>query len=187
VIRRTLLAALSCLLLASGLAVAPADAATPSRQQWLSDVDQAMYGSQRYVDRRVSSGGSMLAVNFDIDNTALATYYDGGGPVVRVLRFAKHARGKGVRLLFNTGRISGDGRLQRAKRQLTRAGYVVTEVCGRTSSHETLTHSKQRCRRHFVAEGYTLIANVGNRSTDFAGVDNYEKAFHLPNYGNQLG
>jgi hypothetical protein len=73
----------------------------------------------------------------------------------------------------------------RAKRQLEHAGYTVTEVCGRRSG-ESLTHSKQRCRQHYVAEGYTLIANVGNRRTDFTG-SGYERAFRLPNYANQLG
>ena len=61
---------------------------------------------------------------------------------------------------------------------------MVTEVCGRAHG-EGLVHGKQRCRRHFVDEGYTIIANVGNRSTDFTG-GNYERAFRLPNYGNQL-
>jgi hypothetical protein len=37
-----------------------------------------------------------------------------------------------------------------------------------------------------VADGYTVVANVGNRATDFEGGD-YERAFSLPNYGNQLG
>ena len=49
-----------------------------------------------------------------------------------------------------------------------------------------MTTSKQRCRQEFVAKGYTIIANVGNRSTDFVG-KNYERAFKLPNYGNRLG
>ena len=31
-----------------------------------------------------------------------------------------------------------------------------------------------------------IIANVGNRCTDFVGGD-YERAYRLPNYGNRLG
>ena len=34
--------------------------------------------------------------------------------------------------------------------------------------------------------GFTIIANIGNRSTDFVG-GNYERAYRLPNYGNRLG
>jgi hypothetical protein len=186
VIRRVLVTALNCLLLTAGLSLAPAEAAMPSKSQWLADVNTKMSGSQAYVDDRVArAGGGKLAINFDIDNTTLATHYAYGAPVRRVLRFANHAKAKGVTLLWNTGRLTGDGRMVRAKRQLQRAGYTVTEVCGRRRG-ESLRHSKQRCRRHYVVEGYTLIANVGNRRTDFTG-GGYERAFRLPNYGNQLG
>ena len=162
----------------------PAQAAeVPSKEQWLSDTRQAMDGSRAYVGRRVDQGGRRLAVNFDIDNTSLATYYAKGTAVPVVLRFAKYARSQGVTLLFNTGRERGH--LAGVARSLRRVGYDVREICGRKPG-ERLSHSKRRCRAHFVAEGYTLIANVGNRSTDFAG-GNYERAFRLPNYGNALG
>jgi hypothetical protein len=71
-----------------------------------------------------------------------------------------------------------------ARRQLERAGFRVSRICGRVRG-ERLAHSKVRCRKRFVDEGYTLIANVGNRDTDFAG-GYYERAFRLPNYHNQL-
>jgi predicted secreted acid phosphatase len=145
-----------------------------------------MSGSWTYLDQQVAAEGDRrLAINLDIDNTSLATYYDRGKPVARVLRFTRHARSEGVQLLFNTGRLTGGGRMARATRQLEAAGYVVTEICGRRSG-ESLTHSKQRCRAHFAHEGYTLVANVGNRSTDFTG-SGYQRAYRLPNYGNQLG
>ena len=162
----------------------PAQAgAPPSKEQWLADTRQAMDGSRSYVGRRVERGGHRLAINLDIDNTALATYYAEGTAVPVVLRFAKYARGQGVTLLFNTGRERGH--LAGVARSLRRVGYDVREICGRKPG-ERLTHSKQRCRRHFVAEGYTLIANVGNRPTDFAG-GGYERAFRLPSYGGALG
>ena len=34
--------------------------------------------------------------------------------------------------------------------------------------------------------GYRMIANIGNRRTDFVG-GNYMRAYRLPNYGNRLG
>jgi hypothetical protein len=186
-IRRLLVTALLAAALPLSLAVAPAEAALPSKKQWLSDVDDAMTGSWTYIDRQVAHrAGRRLAINLDIDNTSLATKYDYGAPVRRVLRFTRHARSQGVVLLFNTGRVQGDGRLVRAKRQLTRAGYVVTAICGRVSKRETLTHSKQRCRARFVAAGWTITANVGNRRTDLTG-GHYDRAFRLPNYSNRLG
>ena len=172
-------------LLGSLLVVSPAQARSlPTKQRWLADTRQAMYGSRTYVQQRAAQGGTKLAVNFDIDNTTLASYYAPGKPVARVLRFAKYARSHGVRLLFNTARPAGDGRLLRAKRSLEKVGYRVAGICGRKQG-ETLRQGKQRCRRYFVSQGYTLIANVGNRETDFVG-GNYERAFKLPNYNNQL-
>jgi hypothetical protein len=178
----------AALLLAFGGATvlqAPAEAAVPSETQWRADVYDAMVGSQRYVDSRADSGAPGLAVNLDIDNTSLASHYAYGEAVHRVLRFARDARAHGVVLLFNTGRVAGDGRIYHARLQLIRAGYLVTEICGRTSASEGLSHSKRRCRQHFVGEGYTVVANVGNRSTDFTG-GNYERAYRLPSYDDQL-
>ena len=164
------------------LLVAPAQAALPSQERWVADTYTAMYGSRSYVGARVTQGGHRLAVNLDIDNTSMATKYAPGTPVAVTLRFARYAKAHGVTLLFNTGRDRT--RLTGITAQLRAAGYAVTEVCGRKAG-ESLTHSKQRCRQHFVDEGYTLIANVGNRSTDFTG-GGYERGFKLPDYGNQL-
>ena len=183
---RLLLPAVLCATVLSPLlGAAPAQAAVPAKTTWLADVSKAMDGSQRYVDRRAAQGGKRLAVNLDIDNTSLASHYDYGTPVRTVLNFARNAHQDHVAILFNTGRVVGDGRIARARRQLVAAGYHVTEMCGRSSSSEGLAHSKQRCRRHFADEGYTILANVGNRATDFSG-HGYERAFRLPNYSNQL-
>jgi predicted secreted acid phosphatase len=157
----------------------------PTRAQWLADVKVAMQGSRDYVKQRVASAapGERLAVNFDIDNTVLATYYDGGGPIPLMTRFSRLLERQGVAMVFNTGR-SADQRAQTIK-QLTRAGFPVAGVCLRNKG-ETLPVGKQRCRDGFIAEGYTLIANVGNNDTDFVG-DGYERAFELPNYDGVLG
>ena len=153
----------------------------PTRAEWLADVKAAMKGSRGYVRERVASktADERLAVNFDIDNTVIATYYDGGGAIPQMLRFSKLLDRLGVDLVFNSGRLADQQ--SRTVRQLTRAGFPVAEVCLRTKG-ETLPVGKQRCRDHFIDEGWTLIANVGNNDTDFVG-DGYEKAYRLPNYG----
>jgi hypothetical protein len=183
---RALCAALLTVVGLVPVAASPAEAALPPQSRWTADVHQAMKGSLAYAERRVASGGGRLAVNLDIDNTSLATQYDQGRAVARVLRFARYAESQGVSLLFNTGRVRGGGAMVRVAATLERAGYSVTGICGRASDAEGLSHSKQRCRSRFVGQGYTIIANIGNRSTDFTGGD-YERAFRLPNYGNQLG
>jgi predicted secreted acid phosphatase len=157
----------------------------PTRAQWLADVKAAMKGSRPYVRERVAAKGAdeTLAVNFDIDNTVIATYYDGGGPIPLMLHFSKLLHRLGVHLVFNTGR-SADQR-ERTMAQLTRAGFPVSALCLRNKG-ETLPAGKQRCRDGFADAGYTLIANVGNNNTDFVG-DGYEKAYRLPNYRGVLG
>jgi|1186.fasta_scaffold15095_2 predicted secreted acid phosphatase len=161
--------------------VATAKKAVPTRTQWLADVKAAMKGSRGYVRQRVAAKTSdeKLAVNFDIDNTVIATYYDGGGAIPQMLRFSKLLDRLDVDLVFNSGR-SADQQ-QRTVQQLTRAGFPVAQLCLRNKG-ETLPVGKQRCRNSFVDDGYTLIANVGNNDTDFVG-GGYERAFRLPNYG----
>lgn len=186
---RLLLSLVTSVLVALPLTSSPAQAALPSKHQWYLDTFTALHGSRDYVGARVAKaqerGESKLAINLDIDNTSLASHYDYGQPVAVTLRLAQYAREHHVTLLFNTGRVEGDGRLRRATRQLEAAGYDVGLICGRGSSREPLADSKQGCRQHFVDLGYTIIANVGNRSTDFTG-GNYERAYKLPNYDNQL-
>jgi hypothetical protein len=165
-----------------------ADAAKlPGKKQWVSDTYKALSGSRIFVRDRVArssnQGGTKLALNLDIDNTSLATKYDTGKPVAATLRLVEYARSKGVYILFNTGRNVKQRNATIAG--LKRAGYPVDGLCAHYKG-EPLRHSKQRCRQSFTDNGFTIIANIGNRSTDFVG-GNYEKAYRLPNYGNRLG
>jgi predicted secreted acid phosphatase len=162
--------------------VSPSQAAMPSYKKWLADTRAAMYGSRAFVDARPAAPGEQLAINLDIDNTALSTKYRPGRATPVVLRFAQYAHSRGIKVFFNTGRQSG---LTNVAAQLRRVGYPVDAICGRAYG-ESLTSSKQRCRQQFTTGGFTIIANVGNRSTDFVGT-NYERAFKLPSYGNRLG
>ena len=109
----------------------------PTRTQWLADVKTAMEGSRPYVRERVASADAdeRLAINFDIDNTVLASYYDGGGPIPLMTRFSRLLARKGVAMVFNTGRATD----QRARtiKQLTRAGFPIAALCLRNKG-ETL-------------------------------------------------
>ncbi len=182
---RRLLAALLLAMTMVLTAMVPSSQAArlPSKQQWEADTATALSGARSFVAARVARGGTKLALNLDIDNTSLSTYYDTGKPVPATLRLVQYAKSRGVSILFNTGR---NVRL-RAKTiaQLKRAGYPVDGLCAHYRG-ESLAHSKQRCRASFAHNGFDLIANIGNRSTDFTG-GNYERAFKLPDYGNRLG
>ncbi len=155
----------------------------PSERQWLRDTVSALAGSRAYVRDRAARGGGQLALNLDIDNTSLRSHYDPGRSVPATLRLVRYAKSKGVYILFNTGRNVRQRSATIA--ELKRAGYPVDGLCAHYK-HEPLAHSKQRCRAAFVNNGFTLIANIGNRSTDFVGGD-YERAFRLPNYRHRLG
>ncbi len=159
----------------------------PTREQWIKDVNKALRGSRAYLRDRTATveAGARLAINFDIDNSAVSTYYDGpkATAIPRVLAFASLARSLGVDLVFNTGRINTQR--QRTLTQLSALGYEVAQLCLRKKG-EAIPASKQRCRDSFAAQGWTLIANLGNNPTDFVG-DGYERAYRLPNYGGELG
>jgi len=185
--RTPFLAALACavaLVVALLPSSSPAASRLPSEKQWHQDVRKVMRGSWAYVDSRVAGSHAKLAINLDIDNSSVASHYRPGTAVPAVLRFAKHAHRLGVALLFNTARH--DETLKAARALLEKAGYPVTAVCGRTSVKEPVAHGKQRCRAHFIKQGYHLIANVGNHVTDFSGPRNYGRAYKLPSYGRGL-
>ncbi len=184
VLRRLLSAALLALVLVLTALVPSTQAAKmPSRKAWLHDTVTALAGARPYVANRAAKGGGKLALNLDIDNTSLQTYYAAGKAIPATLRLVRYAKSKGVYILFNTGR--NVSKRKHTIAQLKRAGFPVDGLCAHYKG-EPLAHSKQRCRTSFVNNGFHIIANVGNRSTDFVG-RNYERAYRLPNYGNRLG
>ncbi|WP_147455897.1 HAD family acid phosphatase [Nocardioides mangrovicus] len=170
--------------LVMGVQASAGAAPLPTRKAWLADTVRAMKGSQAYVRQRVDAQqkGQKLAINLDIDNTSIQSHYAYPKAVPVTQRFARYATKHGVTLFFNTGRYADQ--LGAISKVLTKAGYDYTRICGRQHG-ESLTHSKQRCRAQFYADGYTIIANVGNRATDFVGGD-YEKGFRLPGYAGKL-
>lgn len=182
---RVLLAAVLLALVAATTTAAPASArALPSKATWSKAVKKAMTGSQAYLTDRVDAAdGAPLAINLDIDNTSLQTTYRRGRAVRPVLALATLAHELGVAVFFNTGRTSV--KASGVAAQLQKVGYTVDSLCTRELG-ETLVEGKQRCRASFVAQGYTIVANVGNNPTDFEGGD-YERAFTLPNYRGRLG
>lgn len=163
--------------------VAPAQAAgLPSYEQWQADVKQVMDPAIPWLEQRVAQGGGKLAIVLDIDNTALETEYHSGKPNKPVLAVAKWADDHGVAVLFATARSSVSS--GSTSNQLKNAGYPVDGLCTRNAL-ESIAAGKQRCRKEYTEDGYTITANIGNRPTDLQGGD-YEKGFKLPDYDGQL-
>ncbi|MCC2273923.1 hypothetical protein LKL35_00445 [Streptomyces sp. ET3-23] len=180
------LAALAAVTLpAASLAGATAAQAAPVRavpgyQTWQADVEQAVAPVIPWLQNRLGEGVEKPAIVLDIDNTALETYYHASranGPVLNVARWAEE---HGVAVLFVTARTSSAS----ARQQLEDAGYPVDAVCTRDHG-ESKGEGKARCREELTGDGYTITANIGNRSTDFEG-GYFEKGFKLPDYNGQL-
>ncbi len=141
-----------------------------------------MAGSRAYVRQRVAAKApdEMLAVNFDIDNTVIATYYDGGGAIPKMLKFARFLE-RARRGAALQQRPAGQRCEQRTVGQLEprrlprRRPLPAGQGPARSPSASSAAATSSSPR------GYTLIANVGNNDTDFEG-DGYERAYVLPNY-----
>jgi len=186
--RSTLTAVLMMVLLLIGVASSSSAQAAhkkrlPSKKQWYAQVARAMKPAFPYLRSRAASGQKNLAINLDIDNVSLASFYDRKAPIPDTLRLAKQARKLGVKVYFNSGRNAA--KLAEVAPLLEAAGFAPSGYCGRLDG-ERLAASKQRCRQEFVDRGKTIIINVGNNATDFVGT-NYELGIRLPNYGKRLG
>lgn len=158
----------------------------PPKKAWLADVAAVLAPSVDYLDRRVAGltrrERGRLAIVLDIDNTSLASHYNWPKPVRKTRKLARRAESHGVKVFFVTGRLTNDALKQAPV--LKRAGYQVDGICGRRSG-EGLAKGKIRCRKDLISRGYTLIASVGNRKTDFTG-GLVERKFKLPSYNKAL-
>ncbi|MFL4945971.1 HAD family acid phosphatase [Streptomyces sp. MMS24-I31] len=164
---------------------AHASSSTPGKSQWESDVKQVAKPLGDYVRNRLGEAkdGDHLALVLDIDNTSIATHYDPGKPVEPILDVAEYAHEHHASILFATNRMSSDR--DDTLKQLKNAGYTVDGLCMRTDKDDSKADVKLGCRKHFEGKGYTLVANIGNRDTDFKG-GHYEKGFKLPDYDGAL-
>ncbi|SDG52620.1 PKD domain-containing protein [Klenkia brasiliensis] len=151
--------------------------ARPTQAQWLADVEQAMAGGLDFLDTQVGVA-ARPAIVLDVDNTALQSYYQPFAATPAVLQFAQRARADGFAVFVVTGRAPDTGG---TADQLARAGYVVDGICFRDAAVTGQT-SKENCRAARAAEGFTVVANVGNRDQDLTGA-NSGRTFKLPDYG----
>ncbi|WP_051706369.1 HAD family acid phosphatase [Nocardioides aequoreus] len=184
--RRLLGTLVTLLLLGTLVAATPTAHASrmPSKRTWQAQNAKIMRGSVTWLRERVESRHptEKLAINLDIDNTSLASYYAPGKPVRPTLRLARVADSLGVKVLFNTARPEKGKR--KAVRELRRAGFPVYGICARAKGL-SVVEGKQDCRARFRKRGYTLVVNVGNRPTDFEG-GGFEKRYKLRSYGGRL-
>ncbi|MGI5456368.1 HAD family acid phosphatase [Streptomyces sp. CA-249302] len=179
--------------LALSLATAmTAQAATVTEAQWLSDVAAVTTPAQSYIDGRVAANtsGAKPAIVLDIDNTALESYFEGTSTdtpaTPPVLALAQDAHAEGVSVFFISARSNLFNSI--TKSNLTSVGYPVDGLYARTVA-QLLTQSiqtfKTNSRKAIEADGYDIIANIGNNTTDLAG-GYADTTYKLPDYDGLL-
>ncbi|MEU4083468.1 HAD family acid phosphatase [Streptomyces aureus] len=158
---------------------------------WQSDVQAVIDQAVPYVGQRTAdAGGKKLAVVFDIDNTTLETdfhpWYALPTPAVKAsLALARYAHSRGVAVFFVTARpgiIASE-----TKWNLKTVGYPVDGLYVRDlpDLFDEVSAYKTGKRAEIESLGYTIIANVGNNTTDLVG-GHAERTFKLPDYDGQL-
>lgn len=182
----------------AGLALAfaatlPAQAATTvTESQWLTDVAAVTGPAQTYIDSRAAANtsGAKQAIVLDIDNTSLETYFEGAGTSTPatppVLALAKEAHAKGVSVFFISARSNLFNTI--TKSNLTSVGYTVDGLYARTVAQlvtESIADFKTSQRKAIEANGYDIIANIGNNTTDLSG-GYADTTYKLPDYDGLL-
>ncbi|MFD4414690.1 HAD family acid phosphatase [Streptomyces sp. NPDC058251] len=158
---------------------------------WQRDVQAVIDQARPYVEQRTAdAAGQKLALVFDIDNTTLETdfhsWYELPTPAVEAsLELARYAHSRGVDIFFVTARpgiIASE-----TKWNLESVGYPVSGLYVRDlpDLFDEVSAYKTSKRAQIESLGYTIIANVGNNTTDLVG-GHAERTFKLPDYDGQL-
>lgn len=158
---------------------------------WQRDVQGVVDQATPYIAQRTANaGGRKLALVFDIDNTTLETdfhpWYQLPTPAVKAsLELARYAHARGVAVFFVTARpgiIASE-----TKWNLRSVGYPVDGLYVRDlpDLFDEVSAYKTGKRAHIESLGYTIVANVGNNTTDLVG-GHAERTFKLPDYDGQL-
>ena len=99
----------------------------------------------------------------------------------QTLRLFKQARSLGVAIFFITGRDMTQGPATR--RNLRRAGYIGYRglyMPAKSAHYPSAADFKTGQRQKIEADGYAIIANIGDQPSDLAG-GHAERTFLLPN------
>ncbi|MFF7134085.1 HAD family acid phosphatase [Streptomyces sp. NPDC008196] len=157
---------------------------------WQTDCQAVMDQALPYLKARIAAAGpaEKQAIVFDIDNTTLETDFGFSYPSPAnkpVLAVAKYAQEHGVSLFFVTARP--DIIASVTDYNLKHVGYQVNGLYVRNfiDLFKDVAAYKTAKRVDIENKGYTIIANIGNSTTDLSG-GHAEKTFKLPDYNGQL-
>ncbi|MEV7286797.1 HAD family acid phosphatase [Streptomyces sp. NPDC093252] len=168
----------------------PAVAAAVDYATWQRDCRLVMEQALPRVKERIADSrpGEKQAIVLDIDNTTLETDFGFTYPQPAnrpVLEVARYAQARGVALFFVTAR-PGIISLP-TEYNLDHAGYEISglHVRGFFDLFRNVAAYKTAQRADIESKGFTIIANIGNSSTDLSG-GHAETAYKLPDYDGQL-
>ncbi|MFT2015968.1 HAD family acid phosphatase [Streptomyces sp. 796.1] len=156
---------------------------------WQNDVRKVIDQARPGIEQRIANGGGQKqAIVLDIDNTSLETHFQLFPPtpaVKPVLDLAKYAHDRGVGIFFITARPDLLDQVTRGN--LVHVGYPITGLYQRPIGDvfDSPAAFKTAKRIQIESDGYTIIANIGNSATDFAG-GHAERDVKLPDYDGQL-
>lgn len=168
-----------------------ADLAGVDYGTWRRDVKAVVDQARPYIEERSANpGGAKQAIVLDIDNTSLETdfhfFLHLPTPAVQDVRdLARYAHSRGVAVFFVTARPGIIHAL--TQYNLKAVGYPVSGLYVRSlpDLFDEVSTYKTAKRAEIEARGYTIIANIGNRPTDFVG-GHAERTFKLPDYDGKL-
>ncbi|MER5204552.1 HAD family acid phosphatase [Streptomyces sp. NPDC002825] len=172
--------------LTSAAALADVDYTT-----WRHDVAAVVAEARPYIEARSENAGrEKQAIVLDIDNSSLETdfhpFWELPTPAIADVRsLVNDAHARGVAVFFVTARPGIIYSL--TDWNLKKAGYPVDGLYVRSlpDLFAEVSAYKTEKRAEIEAKGYTIIANIGNNTTDLVG-GHAERAFKLPDYGGKL-
>ncbi|MEU5218880.1 HAD family acid phosphatase [Streptomyces sp. NPDC020807] len=170
----------------STAALADVDYAT-----WRRDVAAVVAEARPYIEQRAEDADvEKQAIVLDIDNSSLETdfhpFWELPTPAIADVRtLVRDAHAKGVAVFFVTARPGIIHSL--TDWNLKKVGYPVDGLYVRSlpDLFAEVGAYKTAKRAEIEAKGYTIIANIGNNTTDIVG-GHAERAFKLPDYGGKL-
>ncbi|MFE9922083.1 HAD family acid phosphatase [Streptomyces sp. NPDC005774] len=169
---------------------ATAAAAAVDYDTWQRDCQAVMNQALPQLTQRIANPrpGEKQAIVLDIDNTALESDFGFKFPAPAnepVLEVAQYAQERGVSVFFVTAR---PGIVEAfTEYNLDHAGYESAGlyVRGFLDLFRNVAEYKTAQRVDIESKGYTIIANIGNNTTDLSG-GHAEKTYKLPDYDGRL-
>ncbi|MFJ3581321.1 HAD family acid phosphatase [Streptomyces sp. NPDC090127] len=155
---------------------------------WRRDVSAVVAQARPYIEERAKDAGrEKQAIVLDIDNSSLETdfhpFWELPTPAIADVRdLVDDAHDAGVAVFFVTARPGIIHSL--TDWNLRRAGYPVDGLYVRSlpDLFAEVSAYKTEKRAEIEAKGYTIIANIGNNTSDLVG-GHAERTFKLPDYG----